>query len=196
MRRWIGASLLLLTGLAGAHAAEVSALVQTVAARKAEIGETVTAYGRVRPDPGSVAVITTASAGRVDALWVQNGQQVAKGERLLALATDPAATMEWQQAQAQFELAKQEMSRVKRQLPDHLATRADLARATEQLAAARAAVKAARARGGDQPRRVLKAESAGVVTGVKVSPGDRVPADAELLSLAPNNHLIVRMGVE
>jgi RND family efflux transporter MFP subunit len=35
-----------------------------------------------------------------------------------------------------------------------------------------------------------------VVTGVKVSPGDRVPADAELLSLAPNNHLIVRMGVE
>jgi RND family efflux transporter MFP subunit len=196
MRRWIGASLLLLTGLAGAHAAEVSALVQTVPARKAEIGETVTAYGRVRPDPGSVAVITTASAGRVDALWVQNGQQVAKGERLLALATDPAATMEWQQAQAQFELAKQEMSRVKRQLPDHLATRADLARATEQLAAARAAVKAARARGGDQPRRVLKAESAGVVTGVKVSPGDRVPADAELLSLAPNNHLIVRMGVE
>jgi len=189
-------TLILIGGAGGLHAADVSVLVQTTQARQDTIGEMITAYGRAIPDPARLNRLSTATGGRVERVLVQQGEHVEAGQSLLTLATDPSAVREWRQAKAALELAEADIARVKRQLPDHLATRADLHQAQRQLEDARAAQKAARAKGADQEQQEFTASAAGVVTAALVSPEDRLPANTELVWLAPDDGLMVRLGVE
>lgn len=190
------ATLILLGGAGSLHAADLSVLVQTTPAQRGDIGEVITAYGRAIPDPARLNRLSTATGGRVDQVLVQQGQHVEAGQSLLTLSTDPAAVREWRQAKAGLELAEADIARVKRQLPDHLATSADLHQAQRQLADAQAALGAARAKGADQEQQQFTADASGVVTAALVSPGDRLPANTELLRLAPDDGLMVRLGVE
>src|SRR5205807_4127977 len=77
-----------------------------------------------------------------------------------------------------------------------LATATQLATAEKAVSDARAVFEAQTTIGAGKPSEVLRAKTAGVVTAVSVSPGDRVQANAAIASIAARDRLIVNLGLE
>lgn len=188
---------LVLAGVAHAapDAPSPSVLVRTVTLKPRKLAETIIAYGRVEPDPAAVNGISVAHSGRVVALSVGAGEVVAAGQALLKLATSPQARLAFSQAQAQLDYARQNLAHVKALYAQQLATNDELAAAKKQLATAQAALAAAKAQGSGQSAVVIRAPFRGVVGAIKVSPGDRVAANAVLMTLLNPERLWVSLGV-
>ncbi|HJS87234.1 MAG TPA: efflux RND transporter periplasmic adaptor subunit [Acetobacteraceae bacterium] len=198
--RCIALSLALLVCLASradAQPAETaSVLVSTIVPRRGTVPEIVTAYGTATPGPGSTTTISLPRAGQVQALSAEPGVPVHAGDKLLTFAAAPAAVQAYQQAVAALELAKKERAHTAELLAQQLATRTQLAQADKTVADAEAALAAQRRENGGDSVQVVRAPFDGVVTAVAVKPGQRVAANAPLLSVARASGIIVSAGVE
>jgi membrane fusion protein (multidrug efflux system) len=186
--------LLLIAG--AAWAAEPTAEVQVTPAAQRTLQETVTAYGRVQPDPDRLTTIGLPRAGLVSRVWVRAGQEVQAGDPLLRLETAPSTAAEFQQAQASERFARQELDRVQSLFQQQLATRDQLASAEHQLRDAEAALAAQRKLGNDQTAQVIRAPFDGITTEVVVTQGQRVQADSAAMLLAGRDALVVVLGLE
>lgn len=173
-----------------------SVLVQVAPLQSRTLHETITAYGKIRPDPDHLTTINVNHAATVAKLSVSPGQQVQAGAPLLELTTAPAARVAFEQAKAELEFATQQLQRKRQLFKERLATHADVAAAEKALANARAAVAAQKQLGNDQARQRIRAPFTGVVTKVNVGVGDRVAGGAALLNLSRGNRLIVALGIE
>jgi len=189
--------LVLLMGVA-ARAADVapSAQVQLTPAAERTLQETVTAYGRVQPDPDRLTTIGLPRAGLVTRVWVRAGQEVQAGDPLLRLETAPGTGAEFQQAEATERFARQELARVQALFRQQLATQDQLAGAEHQLRDAEAALAAQRKLGNDQTAQVIRAPFDGIATEVVVTQGQRVQADTAAMLLAGRDALVVLLGLE
>lgn len=179
-----------------AGATAPSVLVQVARLHSDTLNETITAYGKVRPDPDHLTTINVNHAATVVKLSVSPGQRVQAGDPLLELATAPAARVAFQQAKAELEFARQQRERERQLFKEKLATHADLAAAEKALANARATVAAQKQMGNNQTTQLLRAPFDGIVTAVKAGVGDRVAAGTALLNLSRGNRLVVALGIE
>lgn len=190
-------TLLLLLGTAPAFAADApSVLVQTAALKKAPLSSRLPAYGVIEADRRLTVNINFPRAGEVSRLLVSAGQVVAKGTSLLRFRTAPGASLDYQKAVSAVEYARAKVKRTERLLAQHLATRDQLAAARQALADAQSALQAQRQLGTGTGAERVTAPFDGIVTGVKVKQGDRVPAGATVLQLAPKGALQADLGVE
>jgi len=188
---------LLLAGAVWAAAAEgPSVQVQVAKAELRVLHQTITAFGRVQPDPDQVASIALPRAGLVGHLWVRLGQLVTADQKLLELDTAPAARVEYQQAKAAADYAGSDLRRLQELLTKQLATRDQVANAQKALADAEARLQAQSKLGTQLKEEVIRAPFAGIVTKLSVAQGQRVQADTTALLLARRDALVVLLGVE
>jgi len=202
MRR-LGAVYLLISGmiamavsLSRLAAAEPTAFVQTAPIEKRTFTRTLTAYGATQPDSASVMSINVPRAGVISRVWVRVGQLVEEGARLLDLDTSPMASMQYQQAQAAVEYARNRLKREEELFHTQLTTQDQVASARKNLADAEAQLEAQRKLGAGQPTEILKAPFGGVVIGLNVNQGDLIQAGTNALLLARQDSLVVLLGLE
>lgn len=177
-------------------AAQQSVLVHTTVLTRHTLSASVTAYGRVQPDPDHLTSITLARAGLVSRVWVRLGQRVSDGQPLLELATAPAALMEYQQAQAAVDFARGKLTQTQSLFKQKLATRDQLADAQRNLRDARARLEAQRKLGTGQSSEIIRAPFAGIITQLPITQGQRVQADTTAMLLASGENLVAPLGVE
>ena len=173
-----------------------SVLVHIGTIRRQQIEDNLTVYGQVTPDPEHVIGVSAAHGGQVTRLWIGLGQKVKTGQALLQLTTDPTARLAYEQARAQFAYARKNLAQVKGLFTEKLATRADLAKAEQQLANADSALKAQQRLGANRTVQIIRAPQDAIVTRLSIAVGDRVQAGTALLALGARHHLWITLGIE
>jgi RND family efflux transporter MFP subunit len=171
-------------------------LVRTATATVEELGETLTAYGVLDPDPDQVLSLSLPHAGLINRVWVRLGQRVNSGDPLLEVITAPDARMQYLQAQAAVDYARREQGRQNRLLAEQLTTRAQVDAANKQLRDAGAALEALRQRGQGAEKEILRAPMDGIVTRLDLAQGQRVQADTTAMLIAAQQRLVARLGIE
>ena len=179
---------------AAAPAGQVA--VTTAMPRQQTFHDTVETWGSAAGDPQHARAISLAHGGQVTALQVAAGQTVTRGQPLLTITPDPVARSAYQQAQAALTLAQGELKRTEQLAAQRLATQSQLAAARKALADAQSALEAQRAMGGGAVTETVDAPADGVVTLLQVGLGDRVAANAPLLSFTPAHALLGMFGVQ
>jgi RND family efflux transporter MFP subunit len=179
---------------AAAPAGQVA--VTTAAAVQQTFHDTVEAWGSAAGDPQHARSISLAHGGQVTALQVAAGQTVKSGQPLLTITPDPAAHSAFQQAQTALTVAQGELKRTEQLATQRLATQSQLATARKALADAQSTLEAQRALGGGAVTETVDAPADGVITLLQVGLGERVAANAPLLSFTPAHALLGLFGVQ
>jgi RND family efflux transporter MFP subunit len=195
----------LLAGCSGGGAADdesaaapanAAVMVTTTAPRQQTFHDTVEAWGNAVGDPHHARAISLAHGGQIIAVTVAAGQTVSRGQPLLTITPDPATRSAYQQAQSALTLAQGELARIQQLASQRLATQSQLATARKALSDAQAALEAQRALGGGSAQETVDAPADGVVTALSVGLGERVAANAPLLSFTPAHALVAQLGVQ
>lgn len=200
-RLTIGLYILLTTSLAyaDADAPPVSEqpqtqLVNTVPIAERRVAETLPVYGTLEPLPRQNLTLAASRDSIIDSVAVNNGAHVSKGQVLITLAPTPQSRAAWLQAKSGLAYAQTSLMRTQSLYEEHLATRDQLAAAEKALSDAQATLAMAQQAGGGGLL-PLRASRDAVVTSVLVNTGERVPANATLLTLAADGGLQARLGV-
>ena len=170
--------------------------VTTTAPVQQTFHDSIEAWGSAAGDPQHARSISLGHGSQVTALQVAAGQSVKRGQPLLTITPDPAQRSAYQQAQTALTLAAGELKRTEQLASQRLATQSQLATARKALADAQSALAAQRALGGDAATETIDAPADGVVTGLQVGLGERVAANAPLLSFTPTHALLAVLGVQ
>jgi len=180
-----------------AYAADApSVLVQTVPLKQQTLTDSVSGYGVVSPDTGSLQSISLPRAGQILALRVSAGQVVKKGALLLEFGTGTDAALAYQQAATAVRFAASEVARVTQLVGQQLATQSQLASVQKTLADAQTALRAQQKIGAGKASERVIAPFDGVVVALQAAQGDRLAAGAPLLQLARAGGQRVLLGVE
>lgn len=177
-------------------AAPPNVAVTMVQPRQQRFARSIAAFGSVIGNPRHARHLSLAHGGEVVAIMVSNGQSVAAGQTLMKIATAPAARQTFIQARNALALAQDQLTRNRKLAARHLATQAQVSAARKSVGDAKAALQAQRQLGGGQAVDRVTAPVAGVVTGIKVTRGQRVPANAVLATFTPAHGLVARLGVQ
>ncbi len=189
--------LLLALFMTPACAAEApSVLVQTVSLKQQMLTDSVSGYGVVSPDTGSLQSVSLPRAGQILALRVSAGQVVKKGTPLLEFGTGTDAALLYQQAVTAVRFATSEVARMTQLASQQLATQSQLAAAKKTHADAEAALQAQQKIGAGKAVQTVTAPFDGVVVALQAAQGDRLAAGAPLLQLARAGGQRVLLGVE
>lgn len=181
-------------GEAGA-ASDNSALVSTALLQQGPIGTTVSGYGTVIAAPGKARNLTFPQAGLVAEVRVTAGEMVTRGTTLLAVVTDPASRLAYEQAQTGLEFARAELERTRQLRAQNLASASQLGAAEKGLRDAEATLAAQQQLGTASERSELKAPFDGVVLDIPVALGDRTAAGAVLARMVPSDAVQVLVGL-
>ncbi|GLQ90964.1 efflux RND transporter periplasmic adaptor subunit [Dyella flagellata] len=173
-----------------------SVLVTTTAPASQTFHDTIQAWGTAAGDPHRAGTISLGHGGQVTGLLVAGGQTVQRGQPLLRIAPDPVARNAFLQAQSALELATGELKRTEQMAAQHLATQSQMATARKALDDAKAGLEAQRALGGGTTEETVNAPAEGVITALNVNLGDRFQAGTALMSFAPAQALIARLGAQ
>ncbi len=171
-------------------------LVSTAAPVNHTFHDTIEAWGTAAGDPHRASTVSLGHGGLVTGLPVAAGQTVKRGEALLRIAPDPVARNAFLQAQSTLNLASGELKRTEQMAAQHLATQSQVAAARKALEDAKAGLEAQRALGGGTTEETIDAPADGVVTALNVNLGDRFQAGAALLTFAPAQALVARLGAQ
>lgn len=150
-------------------------------ARVQSIVDAVRATGRI--EAIQAVDLRPDEQGRVTALLFHEGQSVGRGAALVRI-DDAVLRAQAERADADRDLAKQQLARVERLRQDNAATPADLERAQANARSAEAAVNLLQVQ---IARSVVRAPFAGVVGQRFVSVGDYVTTSTNLLTLQTEN---------
>jgi RND family efflux transporter MFP subunit len=170
--------------------------VTTAAPVQQTFHDTVEAWGSAAGDPQHARSISLAHGGQVTALRVAAGQTVKRGQPLLTITPDPTTHSAYQQAKTALTVAEGELKRTEQLAAQRLATQSQLATARKALADAQSTLEAQRALGGGAVTETVNAPVDGVVTLLQVGLGERVAANAPLLSFTPAHALLGLFGVQ
>jgi len=173
-----------------------SVLVKIEPVQEKILSKTVTAYGVIEPVADRIQSISLSHAGLISKVWVQLGQRVQKGDALFSTNTAPAATMQYLQAKSALAYAQKSLQRVRTLFKEQLATQSQLSQAEKLLRDAQVNVNSLKKQGLNQDQEIFRAPVDGIVTQIKIQQGQRVSADAMVMLLATDDHLMVQLGVE
>ncbi|MDE0855203.1 MAG: efflux RND transporter periplasmic adaptor subunit [Nevskia sp.] len=176
-------------------AGDNSALVSTALLQQGPIGTTVSGYGTVVAAPGKARNLTFPQAGLVAEVRVTAGEMVTRGTTLLAVVTDPASRLAYEQAQTGLEFARAELERTRQLRAQNLASASQLGAAEKGLRDAEATLAAQQQLGTASERSELKAPFDGVVLDIPAALGDRTAAGAVLARMVPSDAVQVLVGL-
>jgi membrane fusion protein, multidrug efflux system len=191
-------ALIVFHGYARADEEEIQgiALVKVEDPKKGTIPDLVFGYGTISPSSGSSSTFSFQRDGLVSKFYVEIGDPVKKGDKLLDYETAPDVVTSYQQAVAIFKLAQSTKTRTAQLYSQQLATRMDLDNAEHAVLDAQMILSLQELKGGAKPTETLTAPFDGVVTAIPVSQGDRLSAATALLTLTRTDALVLIVGVE
>jgi RND family efflux transporter MFP subunit len=169
-------------------------LVNTVPIAERHVAETLPVYGTLEPLPRQNLTLATSRDSIIDSVAVNRGERVSKGQVMITLAPTPQSRDAWLQAKSGLAYAQASLMHTRSLYKEQLATRDQLAAAEKALSDAQATLAMARQAGGGGLL-PLRASRDAVVTSVLVNTGERVPANATLMTLAADGGLQARLGV-
>ena len=171
------------------------ARIQVTPIKKDTIMETVTAYGTVIPEPGTVETISVPFESRVRRISVSEGQMISKGDILLEIDPSPSAKLQVEQAQRAYASAEQKLRKVKERVDLKLATRGELLAAEEVFQQADLQLKSLEKRGIVKEKQI-RSKNSGIVYKVDVEQGSVMPSGSPLVEIVPRDHIEVHLGIE
>ncbi|QFU32387.1 MULTISPECIES: efflux RND transporter periplasmic adaptor subunit [unclassified Brevundimonas] len=176
-------------------AADPVAQVRTAPVVRADLDETVTAYGQVEFDPAGLRALTAPFEAQVAQVHVRVGQSVSAGQPIVTLTASPQTRLDLGRLAREAQVAASEAERLGRLRSDGLAGDAEVqtATATAQTARQASANLQSLTRGGQV---TLSAPVAGIVDAVPSSPGSLVPAGSVVANLGAAGRLNARIGIE
>jgi RND family efflux transporter MFP subunit len=172
------------------------ALVKVEDPKKGTIPDTVAGYGQIAPSSGSSSTFSFQRDGLVQKFYVEVGDPVKKGDKLLDYETAPDVVTAYQQAAAILKLAQSTKTRTAQLYAQQLATRMDVDNAEHAVLDAQMILTLQELKGGAKPTETLVANFDGTVTAIPVSQGDRLGAGTALLTLTRTDALVLIVGVE
>jgi membrane fusion protein (multidrug efflux system) len=197
MIRYLPALLLVLAFALPASAVDApSVLVKTEAPAKGELPRIVTAFGATGPAPGASTTISVQYDGQVADLAVSAGQIIHAGDPLMRVSASAAALSAYDQAQTALRLGQAELAHANQMRGQQLATRDQVAQAEKAVSDAQTQVETFRRQGVDASDPPLRAPFDGVVSAVVVGQGDRIQANAPLLTLVRSGGITLTAGIE
>ncbi|HEX7341335.1 MAG TPA: efflux RND transporter periplasmic adaptor subunit [Rhodanobacteraceae bacterium] len=173
-----------------------SVAVTTAMPKQQTFVNRVTAFGTAIGSPHASRRLDLAHAGQIVAVLVSDGQSVRAGQSLLKIATAPATRTAFVQARNALTLARQTLARDQHLATRHLATQAQVEAARQSVNDAKAALQAQRQLGGGKTIDTVTAPATGIITDIRVTRGQRVPANTTLATFTPAHGLIARLGVQ
>ncbi len=174
---------------------EQTALVQVTPVRKGPIAETVVAYGTVVPAPGRAKTLSIPFEIQVNSVYVTEGQEVSKGDRLLEVAPSPDTVLNMQTAMIRYKAARKRLQETRERIDLKLATSDELLRAEQALEEAESRLKSLQNRR-IAKRVIIRSRSDGVVSRLLVARGAIVPAGTPVMKIVAGDAAEVRLGVE
>lgn len=174
----------------------VSAAVQTVPLQRQTLTNSVSGYGVVSSDTRNIHSVSLPRAGQVQAVYVNAGQQVSAGTRLIAFSTGSNAAQTYRQAVTAVQFAKAERERVAQLLSQQLATRSQLGAADKAVVDAQTALRTQQKIGAGKAVEQVTAPFAGLISAVPVMPGDRLTAGVAVVQLVKSGSQRVMLGIE
>jgi RND family efflux transporter MFP subunit len=197
------AAVMLATTLSGCRAASDSeeasapvALVELQPVTRANMSETLSAYGTTEFAAAGTANLAVQLESRVDRLLVTAGTPVRKGQDLLILTPTAATRLDLDKARRDALAAAVERERLQRLRADGLATASELQLAVSNAVNATALRDSLASRAGAGARLHVRAPFAGVVDALTAQPGDVLAAGAVAVRIAAPDALQVRLGLD
>lgn len=175
---------------------EPSVLVKTMMPERGELPRVVTAYGLASPAQDAVTSIGVQYDGQVAELSVAPGQTVRAGDKLARVTASAAMLAAFDQAQTALRLAQVELAHVTQMRGQQLATRDQVAQAEKAETDARTQVDTLKRQGVDGSAKPVRAPADGTVRSVMVAQGDRIQANAPLLTLVRAGGIVLTAGIE
>jgi RND family efflux transporter MFP subunit len=172
------------------------ALVKIQDPKKGTIPDTVSGWGSISPSSGSSSTLSFQRDGLVSKFYVEVGDPVKKGDKLLDFETAPDIITAYQQAAAIFKLAQSTKTRTAQLYAQQLATRMEVDNAEHAMLDAQMILTLQELKGGAKPNETLVANFDGTVTAIPVSQGDRLGAGTALLTLTRTDALVLMVNVE
>ncbi len=191
----LGSTLLMTVSMADADSAPVASVQSQVLALH-RMSTQIEAFGVLRISPAAITHMTTLVPGQVASLYVQRGQRVTKGQKLLDLKLDPSVMQTYVQAKNQLVLARQDLAHQQQLLSAQLTTQSAVDAATHALHNAELTVRTLKDEGADQGTMTLVAPRSALVTGLSLTPGDHVSPDTSLLALGVDEKLQAILQVD
>jgi RND family efflux transporter MFP subunit len=170
-----------------------SAMVNVISLVKRTVPVHLSASGSIVAGAAEMGV-ALAAPGIVIGFEVTPGQTVAAGQALARVAPDPQSIADLRKAEDAVAAAKAARDHVAALLPEHLATSADLAAATQALSDAQAALAALRTNQMGVSY-VILAPFTGTVTSIAAAPGGALPAGTVLLKLVAAGQITALAGL-
>jgi len=171
------------------------AQVKVTELKQGIIEQSIVVYGTVLPLPNKLKTISVPYISQVETIYVNQGQLVKPGDRLVSLKPGASALLQWQQAENELVAASQENKLLQQRITLKLATQQDLVNSQLRLKRAKVMLKNLADQGVNKTQQV-RANSAGIIYLSYVQQGQIVPAGKPLLQLINQNQWFVRLGIE
>jgi RND family efflux transporter MFP subunit len=172
-----------------------SALVKLAPLQHGSLPIILTTFGKTEPSGAARETVTAPVASQVTDIRVQMGERIAKGARLLTLLPGPETSAAFTEAQQDLRLASQLVDRDQSMVKAHLLTGAELAKAENDLEAAKSKLSVLTEEGASGPN-TLKAPFDAIVIKNDAASGALVSRGDALIELARPNGLVVEAGIE
>jgi RND family efflux transporter MFP subunit len=169
--------------------------VQVASVKEGTIVEEIVVYGTVIPAPGAVQVISVPFESQVRRVFVNSGQRVTVGEKLIEIDASPDTQLQLDEARNTRAVAEQNLRYVQQRFALKLATNDQLLQAQQAAQDARLRLNSLERRG-VSAQRTLLADAAGLVSKVLVQEGAIATAGNALLEIVAQDRLEVRLGAE
>lgn len=169
--------------------------VKTVPLSYGRINETLTAYGIVELLPSTIEIYNVTFECIITRVLVTGGQVVNPGELLLIIKPSPDTQLIFKQAQDELESVRLEEALLSDRIKLQLSTKQDMVPVQLRSRLAEKKLNSLKERGVESMKEI-RADSAGIVYFIGAQPGQTVPAGTNLLQLANEDQIIVRLGVE
>ena len=179
-----------------APAPSPSVEVSVVRPQRGSLPATVLAYGSVAPAMNGTQTISEAQPGQIERLMVTPGMAVRAGQPLAAFMLAPSARSSYQQAVQAVATAGTQRDTAAQLLGQKLGTTDQLAQANQALSDAQAALAVLRADGAGRAAHTITAPFSGFVTAITATQGDRLQANAPILTIARGGEVVVTAGID
>ena len=172
-----------------------TALVRVVPIKMGPISKRLVAFGRVVASPGRAKVLSIPYESLIGAFFVLQGQEVAKGTRLLEVGPTPGTLLKFEMARNNYRTARLLLIKAKRQARLRLITNRELIQAEQAFRNAGLVLNRLRDIGASQ-RATICSKFHGIVSRIFVSPGSIVPAGSPVMEIVAQDAVEIVLGVE